>query len=87
MDNSAYDKAMEYLKNKVSRVTFVFQKIFIKTFVIYEIRPVLTFDKLIYVQLSILEIQANFWCMTFITTKWKQNINVVLNYYLQTLIV
>ena len=75
MNNSVYSKTMENLrkivkirliinarnyKKCVSRPTFVSQKIFSKNFVaIHEIRLVLTFDKPIYIGVSILDLSKS----------------------------
>ena len=72
MNNSIYDKTMEnlrkrvkfrlvnnakYYKKYVNRPSFVSQKIFNKNFVaIHEIKPVLKFDKAIYLGFSILDL-------------------------------
>ena len=72
MNNSVYGKTVENLRKRikvrlvnnakyytkyVNKLSFVWQKIFNKRFVaIYEIKPVLTLDKPIYVAFSILDL-------------------------------
>ena len=72
MDNTAFGKTMENLRKRInvrlvdnakdyvrytSKPSFVSQKIFNKNFVaIYEIKPVLTLNKPIYVGFSILDL-------------------------------
>ena len=75
MNNSTFDKTMENLRKRinvrlvdnaedykktVSKPSFVSQKKFSKHFVaIYKIKPVLTFDKPIYVGCSVLDVSKS----------------------------
>ena len=71
------NNAADY-KEDVSKPSFVSQKMFSKNFIaIHEIKPVLRFEKTIYIEFCILSL--NTWCMNSITNTLK--VNLMLDFY------
>ena len=71
------NNAADY-KEDVSKPSFVSQKMFSKNFIaIHEIKPVLRFEKTIYIEFCILSL--NTWCMNSITNTLKANL--MLDFY------
>ena len=75
-----YNNTKDYKKH-VSKPSFVSQKIFSKTFVaIPEIKPVLTFDKPVYVGFSILDLSKLLmykFLYKYIGTKYDNSVNLL----------